>query len=110
MFQAFGFVMHFVPRHAEYLMQHAFDEVMAGDKLPRDLASIGSELNAAILAHGDQAVALQSPQSHGDSGRRHGEPMGQASGDHLFAFALGFQNGLEVVFFGNCDHMLARIS
>ena len=110
MFQALGFVVHLVPAHAKDFMKHAFDEVMAGDQLPRDLASFGSQLYTAVLADGDQAVAFQPAQSHSDSRGGYGKPLRQPCGDDLLAFAFSFENGLEIVFFGNGDHMLNRDS
>ena len=38
------------------------------------------------------------------AGRRHRKPVGQSGGDDGLAFAFGFQDRFEIVFFGNGDH------
>ena len=110
MLQSFGFVMHLVPLHAEDLVQHALDQVMAHRELPRDLSSFGRQLHPAILADRNQSVALQPAQRHGYRRGGHREPVCQTRRNHLLAFTFSLQNGLEIVFFGNCDHALATYS
>src|ERR1035441_4388718 len=48
MFQALRFVMHFVPLHAEDLVQHAFDQVMPYGQSPGDLPSLCRELHSPV--------------------------------------------------------------
>lgn len=116
MFEALGFVVNLPPFHAEDLVEHALDEVMADHGTARDFTAFGGELHATVL-YADEAVALEPAERHGDGGRRHGEPVRERGGDDLLAFALGFEHGLEVVLLGDGDHgtgiiakMLSRVN
>ena len=104
-FQALGFIVHLVPLHAEKLGEHALDEVVAQGKLVRDLPACSSQsyLTAGQDAH--QTVSLQAAQCHGHRRRRNGEPVRQGRRNDGLALAFGFENGLEVVFLGDGNHL-----
>jgi hypothetical protein len=104
-FEALGFVMNLPPFHAEEFGQHAFDEVMAEGELAGDLASGSREADVAVGLDANQAVFLEAADRHGDGGRGDFQPVGETGGDDGFAFALGFEDGFEVVLFGDGDHL-----
>jgi hypothetical protein len=102
--EALGLVVNFPPFHAEDFGQHAFDEVVAEGEFAGDLASGGGEAEVAVGLDADQAVFFQAADRHGDGGSGDFEPVGEAGGDDGFAFALGFEDGFEVVLFRDGDH------
>jgi|SRR5579863_4379922 len=104
MFEALGFVVNFPPFHAEEFGEHAFDEVMAKGELAGDLASGGGEAEVAVGLNADEGIFFQAAHGHGDGGCRDFEPVGEAGGDDGFAFALGLEDGFEIVFLGDGDH------
>jgi hypothetical protein len=57
-----------------------------------------------VRLNADQGVFLEAAHGHGDGWGRDFEPVGEAGGDNGFAFALGFENGFEIVFLGDGDH------
>ena len=73
-------------------------------KFAGDLAAFGGEahLTAGLDTH--QAIFLQAAQRHGHGRRRDFQQVREASGDDGFAFGLGFEDGLEIVLFGDGDH------
>src|SRR5208337_639916 len=71
MLQALCLIVNFKPSHAEYLEEHALDQVMAKNGFFRDLPSFGSQLNAAFF-QGDQTVPSQPLEGRGDRRRRYG--------------------------------------
>ncbi len=103
MLKPLRFVMHLVPGHAEHLREHAFNQVVAQRRAIRRLFTLRRKPDNAIGFYIDITVALQSAKRHRDSGRRYGEPVSECSRDHGLALALGFQNRLKVVLFGNAD-------
>ncbi len=109
MFEALGLIVNAVPLHAEDLAEHALDEVMALGEFAGDLATGGSEADAAIGVDAHETIFLEAAQGHGDCGRRDFEPVGERGGDDGFAFAFGLENGLEVILFGDGDHVMGII-
>ena len=105
MLQTLGLVVHLVPFHAENLGEHALDQVMAKSELARDLAARCSQADVAVSLHANQAVSFQAPQCHGDGRGRNRKPVGQRGGDDALAFAFSFQDRLQIVFFGDGNHL-----
>src|SRR5208282_2543678 len=103
-----GLVVNLPPLHAEKFRQHALDEVMPQRELAGDFAAGGVQANLTVGLNADESVFSEPAQRHGDRGRRHTQPVGEAGGDDFFALALSSQDGFQVVFFGNRDHA-ARI-
>ena len=52
---------------------------------------------------------LEPPQRHRDGRGRNLQPIRQGRRNYSFTFALGFENRLQIVFFGNGDHREARL-
>jgi len=104
-FEALGFVVDLPPFHAEEFGQHALDEVMAEREPAGDLAAGGGEAEVAVGLNTDEGIFLQAAHGHGNGGSGDFEPVGEAGGDHGFAFALGFEDGFEIVFLGDGDHL-----
>ncbi len=102
-FHLLGFVMDFVPLHVEDFGEHAFDEIVAANEAFGDFAAGGGEGDATFAGDFDEAVAAEAPGGHGDGGRGDVEPAGESGGDYNFPFRFRFGDGLEVVFFGDCD-------
>ena len=105
MLQALSFIVHLPPLHTEKFSQHAFNQVMTQRELPGDLASCCRQSDLAITLHAHQFILLQPAQSHGHGRRRNLQQVGQTRRDHRFTLALGCQDGLEIVFFGDGDHL-----
>jgi len=108
--QLFGFIVDFIPLHAEDFGEHALDQVMALEDSVGDFTARFAESDRAGGADVDEAVALQAPDRHGDGGRGYFQPAGEGCGDDGFAFPFGFGDGLQVVLFRDGDsHALYRI-
>ena len=105
MFQALGFVVNLVPFHAKDFAEHAFDQVMALGKLAGDFSAGRGQANVAVGVDAHEAVFFQAAQGHGDGRRRDLKPVGEGRRNDVFAFAFGFQDGLEVILFGDGDHV-----
>jgi len=103
-FEALRFVVHLVPGHIEDFAEHAFDEVVALGQLAGDLFSGRGQANAAFVVDADKSIFLQAADGHRDSRRGNVEPMSERGGDDGFSLAFGFEDRLEVIFFGNGDH------
>ncbi len=78
--------------------------MVAESEFAGDFASGRGEADFAARFHADQAVFLQAAQGHGYRGRRDLQQVGEARGDDRFAFALRFEDRLEVVLLGDGDH------
>jgi len=102
-FEVFGLVVDLVPLHAENFGEHSLDEVMAKSGTSGGFAAFGSEADDAVNLDLDVAVALETFDGHGDSGSGDRKPMGEKRGNDGLAFAFGFEDRLEVIFFGNRD-------
>jgi len=92
---------------------HALDQVMAQRGAKGGLAALRGQAHNAIVAHFDEAIALEAPQCHRNRRRRHLQPMRQRRRNHRPPLALGFENRLEVVLLRNVDgvfHLCADIS
>jgi len=50
-----------------------------------------------------EAVTFEALEGHGDGGGGDGEPMSQCGRDDVVAFGFGFEDGFEVVLFGDGD-------
>src|SRR5271165_84796 len=72
-----GFVMDFVPLHAENLGQHAFDEVVADDGAFGDFAALRREPNVTVAPDRYKAILRQSLQGKCNGRSGDGEPMGE---------------------------------
>jgi len=107
--EAFGFVVDLPPFHAEEFGEHAFDEVVAQRELARDLAAGGGETKVAIGLNADQGILLQTANRHSDGGSGDLQPVCESCGDDGFPLAFGFEDSFEVVFFGDCNHLMAII-
>jgi len=105
MFQALSLVVHLPPFHAKQFREHALNQVMAQGQLAGDLAPGGGELHAAVGLDAHQGVLFQAAQRHGHRRGRDLQPVCEARGDYFFTFALGFEDGLQVVLFGDGDHL-----
>src|SRR6267154_2748735 len=103
--EALGFVVNFPPFHAEEFGQHAFDEVVAEREFAGDLASGGGEAQVSVGLNADQAIFFKTTHRHGDRRSGNLEPVGEAGGDNGFTFALGLEDGFEIVFFRAGDHL-----
>jgi len=101
--EAFGFGVNLVPLHAEDLGEHALNEVVAECGAVRGFASLGCELERAVGRRVYVAVFAKAAESLCDRGRRDAEPLGEEGRDDGVAFALGLEDGLEVVLFGDGD-------
>ncbi len=106
MLEALGFVVDFPPFHAEEFGEHALDKVVAKGKLAGDLASGGGEADVAISLDADEGIFFKTAHGHGNGGSGDFEPVGETSGDNGFAFALGLEDGFEIVFLGDGDHLI----
>ena len=104
MFQLLGLVVDFPPFHAEKLGEHAFDEMVAQSEFAGDLAAGCGKADVAVGLDTDQAIFFQAADRHGDGGGGDFQPVGETGGDDGLTFALGFKDGLEIVFFGDGDH------
>lgn len=78
--------------------------MVAEGKFAGDFAARSGETDVAVALNADQAVFLQATEGHGDGWRGDFEPIGEARGDYGFAFAFGFEDGFEVVLFGDGNH------
>jgi hypothetical protein len=108
--QLFGFVVDFVPLHAENFGEHAFDQVMALEDAVGDFAALLFERDFARGADVNESVALQAADGHGDGGSGDFEPAGQGRGDDGLTFGFGLGDGLQVVLFGDGDsHALQNL-
>ena len=58
MLQALGFFMDFRPLHAEDLVQHALDQVMANRQPPRDLPALTGQVDATFGGDRHQPIAF----------------------------------------------------
>jgi len=103
--EALGFVVNLPPLHAEKLGEHAFDEVMAEGEFAGNFSSGGGEADVAIGLDANQAVFFEAAEGHGNRGSGDIKPVGEAGRDDRFTFALGFEDGFEVVLFGDGDHL-----
>jgi hypothetical protein len=103
--ETLGFVVDLPPLHTEKLGEHAFDEVVAEGKLAGDFAAGGGKADVTVGEHANEAVFLETTKGHGDGRSGHFEPIGKAGGDYGLAFALGFEDGFEVILFGDGDHL-----
>jgi hypothetical protein len=103
--EALGFIVDLPPFHAEEFAQHAFNEMVTECEFAGDLAAGGGETDVAIRLDADECVLFKAAYSHGDGGGGDFQPVGEARGDNGFAFTLGFENGFEIVFFGDGDHV-----
>ena len=74
-------------------------------KLAGNSLSGSGQANSSVGIYPHQAVLLQPAHSHGYRRRRDLEPVRERRRNNGFAFALGLENGLKVVLFGNCDHV-----
>src|SRR5580700_5264476 len=104
-FQPFGLIVHLPPLHTEEFGQHALDQMMAEGEFASDFAAGGGEAYVAVGLNANQAVFFQAANRHGDSWGRNFQPVGEASRDHGFSFTFGVEDGLEIVFFGDGDHL-----
>src|SRR5271169_4288126 len=105
MFQTFRFVVDFVPFHSENFGEHALDQVVANGQLAGDLLSGSGQANASVDVHPHQTVFLQSAHGHGYGRGRNFEPVRERGRNDGFPFALGLENRLKVVLFGDGDHV-----
>jgi hypothetical protein len=103
--EALGLVVDLPPLHSEKLGQHAFDEMVAEGEFTGDLAAGSGEAHVSVGLNADEAVFFQAADGHSNGGRGDCEPVGEAGGDDGFAFTLGFEDGLEIVLFGDGDHL-----
>jgi hypothetical protein len=104
-FEPLGFGVDLMPLHAEHLGEHAFDEMMTEGGAVGGLSTFGGEFEGAFAASFDVAVFAEAFYGFGDGGCGDLQPLGQQSGDDGVAFALGFNDCLEVVFFRDCDFL-----
>lgn len=79
--------------------------MVAEGEFAGDFAPGGGETDVTVGQNADQAVFFQTAQGHGDGGSGDLEPIGEARGDYGFSFAFGFEDGFEVVLFGDSDHL-----
>src|ERR1700758_2639712 len=79
---------------------------MAQREPASDPPSASSEAHLAVRLHANEAIFLQAAERHGHRRWRHLQPVRQGCGNDRFPFALGLQDGLQVIFFRNRDHCL----
>ena len=105
MFEALGFIVNLPPFHAEKFGQHTFDKVVAKSKLAGDLTAGGGEAHMAVRGDANQTVLFQTAHGHGNGGRRDFEPVREAGGDDRFSFTLSLEDGFEIIFFRDSNHL-----
>jgi hypothetical protein len=108
-FEALGLGVDFVPLHTEDFGQHAFDQVMPERGAIGGLFAAGGQADDAVRLHFHKAVAFEAFESHGYGGGGNGEPVGERGGDDVVAFGFGFEDGFEVVLFGDGDGFGHRV-
>jgi len=79
--------------------------VVAEGEFAGDFATGGGEANVAVGLDANQAVLLQTAYGHGDGGRRDFQPIRESCRDDGFSFTLGLEDGFEIVFLGDSDHL-----
>jgi len=95
--------VNLVPLHAENLRQHPLDQMMPVHHAISDFAPLARQRYFPRRSDADQAIALQTPDRHGDRRRRNLQPARQRSRDDHFALALRLRDGLQVILFGDGD-------
>jgi len=101
--EALGFLVDFVPLHAEDFAEHALDEVVAQGGAVGGFAAGLGEAHDAVFTDGDEAVALEALEGHGHGRRGNFKPVREHGGNYLMALGFSFEDGLEVILFGYVD-------
>ena len=104
-FQAFRLVVHLVPFHSENFGEHTLDQVVTNRQFAGNLFPGSGQANASVGIDTHQAVLFQAAHRHGYGRRRNFQPVRQRRRNDGLALALGLENRLKVVLFGNGDHV-----
>ena len=95
--QAFGLVVHLVPRVSEHLDEEHLEQPVMPHELERDLAALAGQLLAAIAVVLDEALGTQARDHLADAGRRDAEPLGELASRHGPLVAVQLVEGFEVI-------------
>src|SRR5206468_8710698 len=89
----------------ENLGEHSFDQVMTNNRPFGDGSSLRSKANVPVALDRHESILRQAFQGKGYGRPGHREPMSKGRRDYRLTLSFGFCDGLEIVLFGNSDHV-----
>ncbi|GAC1671062.1 MAG: hypothetical protein PVS3B2_12500 [Candidatus Dormibacteraceae bacterium] len=100
MLETLGLVMDLVQAVAEHLNKEHFEQAVMADELEGDLATLASQLLAAVAVVLYEALGAEAGDHLADARRRDAESLREITCRHRLVGAVQLVEGLEVVLLG----------